>query len=107
MFLFPIGFPVAKYGCRVSVGDRLLPRANKWTVRWTGFFTEVDASAAEVSAGLRVLFHSYLEVAGQLMLLEPAQRAAAVAELQRRTRTAEAEAAVEAAAAPAFDVPPV
>ena len=107
MFLFPVGFPVSRYASRVVVGDQLPPRRDKCQVRWTGFFTEVDASEREVSAGLRVLFNSYLDAAGQLMVLDADARRKAVAELERRLRTAEAEARVEAEDAPAFDVPSV
>ncbi len=100
----PVGFPISKYGCRVSVADRIPPRKNKCLVRWTGYFQEVDASQMEVRAGLRVLFSSYLDAAGQLMALEPDARRAAIAELDKKLRAAVEEARTEEEEAPAVDV---
>jgi hypothetical protein len=119
-----VGCPVAKYGCSVAVADRLLPRPNKCTVRWTAFFNEagaailrfvlrakkltpseqVDASEREVKTGLRVLFNAYLDAAGQLMLLDAGARRGAIEELERKMRSAEVEARTEAEEAPASDV---
>jgi len=112
MFLYPVGFPVAKYGCRVTVADALLPaiagtQSRSCHVRWSGFFNTYNSSANEVRAGLRVLYNSYLDVAGQLMRLEPEERAKTAAELALRLRKADDEARAEAAEAPAVDVKPV
>jgi hypothetical protein len=65
---------------------------------------QVDASEKEVKTGLRVLYNSYLDAAGQLMLLDADARRAAVDQLERKLRTAEVEARTEAEEAPASDV---
>ncbi len=100
----PVGFPVAKYGCRVAVADQLPPRRNRSLVRWTAWFNEVDASESEVRAGLQILYGSYLDAAAELMALEPEARRRAVAELEKRMRSAQVEARTEAEEAPASDV---
>lgn len=111
MFLYPVGFPVQNYGCRVAVAHTL-PGAvfgaqpTKCRVRWSGYFNTYNSSAEEVRAGLRMLYASYLEAAGELMLLEPEERNKAVAELVLRIRKAEAEARAEASEAPASAVKP-
>lgn len=107
MFLYPVGFPVGKYGCRVAVADRLPPRRNKCAVRWTGWYNEVDASRTEIHAGLRVLFTSYLDAAAQLMELDASAREEAILQLERKVRAAVTEARTEAEEAPACDVRPL